>query len=81
MTTPIELHALQDDWTLNADADTDRSTGSVFYFSYNLTDPSGNKLKDPLGNYLVGLQSSTMYPQFLHALPDDFSLNAEATNG
>lgn len=71
------LHALQDDFNLTALADTDRSAGSSFIFPYYLTDTAGNRLTDTAGNYLVGYFSDTLYPQTLHALPDDFNLNAE----
>lgn len=73
----ITLHALQDDWTLHANADTTRSTGtSIVSYAY-LTDPSGNKLTDTAGNYLVAGYLETVYPQVLHALQDDFTLHSE----
>lgn len=71
------LHALADDWNLNANGDTERGSVVLAQFGYYLTDPQGNRLTDPSGNYLVGYQSVSYYPQILHALPDDFNLNAE----
>lgn len=71
------LNALPDDFTLLADADTERSPGTVLTFVYYLTDTLGNILTDPSGNRLIGMVTGTVYPQILHALPDDFGLNAE----
>lgn len=75
--TTISLFALPDDFNLLADADTERSTGLTLIFGYYLTDPAGNYLTDPSGNRLMGMTSGTIYPQVLHALPDDFNLSAE----
>ena len=71
------LHALPDDFKLNALDDVERSTGTDFFELVYLTDELGNRLTDESGNYLVGYLSSTVYPQILHALPDDFRLRAE----
>ena len=73
----LTLHALPDDWNLNALYDTPRSTGGSFPFLYYLTDTAGNKLTDTAGNYLVAYNLETLYPQILHSIPDDFTLNAE----
>lgn len=73
----IDLHAIQDDWSLRADGDTERSAGQTFVYEYYLTDTAGNRLTDPSGNYLVARNSETKYPQVLHALPDDFTMNTE----
>jgi hypothetical protein len=78
MATPawMQLHALPDDWALNGleflqkDTAFDALTGP-----FNLTDESGNKLKDEAGNFLVAYNSFTAYPLMLHAYPDNFSLN------
>lgn len=71
------LHALPDDFKLNARDDTARSTGTEFLELVYLVDELGNNLTDESGNFLVGYFSSTVYPQILHALPDDFRLRAE----
>lgn len=71
------LTALPDDFSLLADADTDRSPGLTLIFAFYLTDTLGNILTDPSGNRLMGMTSGTIYPQMLHALPDDFNLVAE----
>ena len=73
----LTLHAYADDFRLNANGDTRRDTGTLFSFSYYLTDASGNYLTDPQGNRLIGNYASVQYPQTLHALPDDFNLNSE----
>lgn len=73
----FNLHAMADDWSLNALADTERSDGLSANFLYYLTDELGNYLTDESGNRLVGYEAETVYPQMLHALPDDFVLNAE----
>lgn len=73
----IELHTVQDDWKLRADADTPRSSGQNFSFDYYLTDTAGNYLTDTAGNRLVGRSYSFLYPQILHAIQDDFNLNSE----
>lgn len=70
------LHALADDWKLNALADTPRSSGLTLNFPAYLTDESGNRLTDQSGNYLIGYYSDTVYPQVLHANQDDFKLRA-----
>lgn len=71
------LNANKYDYTLNADADLERSAGSLFLFPYYLTDPSGNYLTDPAGNKLVGYFYDTIYPQILNSMRDDFTLNTE----
>lgn len=73
----LTLHAHADDWKLNAVWDTERDSGHSFVYLYYLTDTLGNYLTDPQGNRLVGREYATQYPQMLHALPDDFVLNAE----
>lgn len=72
----MELHALADDFNLNALGDTERSGGTTIYIPAYLTDPSGNRLTDPSGNYLIGNYEELVYPQVLHAIQDDFSLRA-----
>jgi hypothetical protein len=71
------LHTAQDDFSLHANADTERGAGVIQSFTANLTDASGNKLTDASGNYLTAVYAETIYPQILHALPDDFALNSE----
>lgn len=73
----LTLTAPADDWDLNAVGDVERDTGTLFSYSYYLTDPFGNYLTDPFGNRLIGSSSSFQYPQILHALPDDFNLTSE----
>lgn len=73
----LVLSALPDDFKLNALYDTTRSTGTEFLEMFYLVDELGNNLTDESGNFLVGYYSSTVYPQTLHALPDDFGLRAE----
>ena len=52
------LHALQDDYNLNALADTKRGTESLTFMNFvYMTDPQGNRLTDPQGNYLVGMKN------------------------
>lgn len=70
----MELHALPDDWSLRALGDVERSTGSTFYYEYNLVDRAGNFLIDRAGDFLIGRTAETSYPQLLHAMPDDFNL-------
>lgn len=72
-----DLHTSQDDFRLNALGDTERSAGLNAAYTYYLTDPDGNRLTDTEGNYLTAYFFDTVYPQMLHALPDDFNLNAE----
>jgi hypothetical protein len=71
------LHALPDDWNLNANRDSvERGAYLVdIAFPYYLTDPAGDRLTDPAGNYLIGYELQSFAPQVLHALPDDFNLN------
>lgn len=71
------LHAIQDDFKLNALGDTEKSAGTQFVFLYYLTDTAGNKLTDTAGNYLVGYLREEIRLQVLHAIQDDFRLNAE----
>lgn len=73
----FDLTALQDDFRLNALGDTERSTGIEVALEYFLTDPAGDFLTDPEGNFLIGRSYSTVYPQMLHSIQDDFRLNAE----
>ena len=73
----MQLTALPDDWSLNALGDTDRSAGTTILVEYYLVDEAGNFLVDTAGNFLVGMATESVYPQMLHALPDDFALNAE----
>ncbi len=73
----LTLHALQDDFTLHSTADTTRGDGTVIVAYAYLTDPAGNRLTDPQGNYLVAGYLSTVYPQKLHALQDDFTIHSE----
>jgi hypothetical protein len=71
------LHALADDFNLNANADTERGEGVYLTFTAYLSDTVGNRLTDPAGNYLTAQVVELQYPQILHTLPDDFHLNAE----
>lgn len=71
------LHSIPDDFSLHALWDTERSTGTAFVAQYYITDTLGNILTDPSGNRLAGYTLVTLYPQKLHAIPDDFSLHAE----
>lgn len=70
------LNALADDWSLNANKDVERSAGTIINSAVYLTDELGNRLTDPLGNYLVALFEESVYPQILHANKDDFELRA-----
>lgn len=74
---PTELHAIQDDWNLRADADTERSEGMDFAFDYYLTDTAGNYLTDTAGNRLIARANVESFPQILHAIQDDWNLNSE----
>lgn len=75
----LDLHALPDDFQLNANADTERGTDvhTVTLGPYYLVDELGNYLVDELGNRLIAYDTENVYPQILHTLPDDFQLNAE----
>lgn len=72
------LHTMQDDFELNANGDTERGE-AIDYLSgaYNLIDRSGNLLVDRSGNYLCFNQTDNIRPQIIHAIQDDFILNAE----
>jgi hypothetical protein len=74
---PEVLHTVQDDWNLRANADTERSEGMGFLFDYYLTDTAGNYLTDTAGNRLIARDATTLYPQVLHAVQDDWKLNSE----
>lgn len=71
------LSALPDDFKLNALGDTERSAGLSLVLQYFMVDSSGNFMVDSSGNFMVALDYGFVYPQMLHALPDDFKLNAE----
>lgn len=71
------LHANKDDFKLRALYDTERNPAFVALYPFYLVDELGNRLTDESGNYLIGLEESTIAPQILNALPDDFKLNAE----
>lgn len=73
----MTLHAIQDDFNLRADADTERGSNVAFPYSYYLTDPSGNYLTDPSGNRLIAYYNDLISPQQLHSVQDDFKLHAE----
>lgn len=72
------LHALQDDYNLNALADTKRGTESLTFMNFvYMTDPQGNRLTDPQGNYLVGIElQENVYAMTLQSKQDDLSLVA-----
>lgn len=74
----FDLNALQDDWNLNAPADTRREVYLVpVYDRQYLTDPSGNRLTDPDGNYLVGIFLTNLaFPMIVNAAQEDLNLNA-----
>lgn len=69
----MELHALADDWSLNAQS---YSKGLVarMYVEYFLVDIDGNFLVDIDGNFLVTGVMETSATTVLHALADDFQL-------
>jgi hypothetical protein len=73
----LSLHALPDDWKLNALWDTERSSNFTAFYRDYLVDGSGNYLTDESGNRLVAVYSQTISPQKLNALPDDWKLNSE----
>ena len=72
----MALSALADDWSLNALHDTERSEGTLVISTFFLVDSAGNFMVDSAGNFMVALDSEYVYPQKLHALADDFNLNA-----
>lgn len=77
MAQPImmQLHALADDWALNAPEFLEKDTEFVFTAGpFYLTDELGNKLTDELGNYLIAYNETNVFPLMLHAAPDDWSL-------
>jgi hypothetical protein len=72
------LHAIQDDFALNAYPDFKRDISpTTMIFVYDLVDASGNNLIDVDGNQLVTVESQSLYLQSLHTIQDDFALNAE----
>lgn len=71
----FNLHALPDDFNLNALDDTPRGEAAFLSFTYTLTAPNGDILTDTLGNHLTGIELVEVFPQILNALPDDFNLN------
>jgi len=78
MATPawMQLHALPDDWALNGLEFLEKDTEFTAYLGpFYLTDESGNRLTDELGNYLIGNDYFPAFPFMLHSYPDNFSLN------
>ena len=73
------LSAIQDDFNLNANADTPRGDAvSMTFGPYFLVDEAGNFLVDEAGNFLIAYDTvDNLSSQKLRANPDDFQLNAE----
>jgi hypothetical protein len=72
----MQLHARPDDWNLNGPEFLEKDTEvSVLAGPFYLTDESGNKLTDELGNYLVAYNDFLAFPLMLHSYPDNLSLN------
>lgn len=74
---PTGLTAVPDDWTVRAMPDTGRIFSVEYLVFVTLIDEAGNRLVDESGNPLGVMETVTIYPQILHALPDDLTLNAE----
>lgn len=72
----LTLNALYSDYSLNAPQSPPKLAVTVLNVYY-LTDPSGNRLKDQSGNYLVGYNSDLTYYTMLNAPASDWNLNAE----
>lgn len=70
------LNALPDDFVLNAASETGFNIVSLVS-TYYLTDTVGNYLTDTAGNRLIAYVAENVNAKVLHALPDDFVLNAE----
>jgi hypothetical protein len=73
----IQLHALPDDFLLNANGDAPRGAAVGLTFTVYLTDENGNYLTDELGHRLIGDLTEFISPIQLTTLPDDFNLNSE----
>lgn len=71
------LTTSQDDFRLNSPETFDHGIELITLWSTAyLTDPQGNRLTDASGNYLIIYGADALYSVILHALPDDFQLNA-----
>lgn len=70
------LHAVEDDFILNANEDIERGS-TVILSQFFFVDQAGNFLVDQAGNFLIGYGYETVVAQILHAGADDFKLNAE----